>query len=93
MHGYFNDNLPSSFQNMFKSLAEPIRTKSYKLERVLNKNIESFPSAMFPKLWNAIEMDLKETKSAKVFKQRVIMIYLTIMRGLNAKNLVCISCE
>jgi len=37
MHGYFNDNLPSSFQNLFKSLAEPNRTKSYKLERVLNK--------------------------------------------------------
>jgi len=28
MHGYFNDNLPSSFQIMFKSLAEPNRTKS-----------------------------------------------------------------
>ena len=58
MHWYFNDNLPSSFQNMFKSLAEPNRTKSYKLERVLNKNLESFPSAMFPKLWNAIKIDL-----------------------------------
>ena len=52
---------------MFKSLAEPNRTKSYKLERVLNKNLESFPSAMFPKLWNKIEIDLKETKSAKIF--------------------------
>ena len=31
---------------------------------------------MFPKLWNAIEIDLKETKSAKIFKQRVINIYL-----------------
>ena len=40
---------------MFKSLAEPNITKSYKLEWVLNKNLESFPSAMFPKLWNAIE--------------------------------------
>ena len=62
---------------MFKSLSEPNRTKSYKLERVLNKNLESFgKSAMFPKLWNAIEIDLKETKSAKTFKQRVINIYL-----------------
>ena len=60
MHGYFNDNLPSSFQSMFKSLAEPNRTKSYKLERVLNKNLESFPSAIFSKLWNAIEMTLKK---------------------------------
>jgi len=31
---------------------------------------------MFPKMWNAIEIDLKETKSAKIFKQRVINIYL-----------------
>ena len=40
MHGYWiliNDNLPSTFQNMIKSLAEPKRTKSYKLEQVLNK--------------------------------------------------------
>ena len=53
---------------MFKSLAEPNRTKSYKLERVLNKNLESFPSAMFPKLWIEIEIDLKETKFAKIYK-------------------------
>jgi len=44
MHGYFNDNLPSSFRNMFKSLAKSNRTISYKLEQVLNKNLESFPS-------------------------------------------------
>ena len=36
MHGYFTDNLLSSFENMLKSLAEPNRTKSYKLERVFN---------------------------------------------------------
>ena len=62
---------------MFTSLAEPNRIKSYKLELVLNKNLESFPSAIiFPKLWNVIEIDLKETKSAKISKQRVINIYL-----------------
>ena len=26
---------------------------------------------MFPKLWNAVEIEMKETKSAKIFKQRV----------------------
>ena len=61
---------------MFKPLAEPNRTKSYKLERVLNKNLESFPSAMFSKLWIEIEIDLKETKSRQIFKQRAINIYL-----------------
>ena len=31
---------------------------------------------MLPKLWIEIEIDLKETKSAKVFKQIVINIYV-----------------
>ena len=31
---------------------------------------------MFPKLWDSIEIDLKETKSAKILKQTVINIYL-----------------
>ena len=93
MHGYLNDNLPSSFQNMFKSLAETNRTKSYKLERVLNSNLESFPSAMFPKLWNAIEIELKETTSAKLLKQRVINIYLENNERFKCEKPSCISCE
>ena len=76
---------------MFKSLAEPNRTKSYKLERVLNKNLGSFPSAMFPILWNTIEIDLKETKSAKIFKHRVINIYLENYERYEKPS--CILCE
>ena len=62
MHKYFYKNLPTSFHDMLNSLAEPNRTKSYKLERVLFKVLECFPSALFPKLWNSIELKLKETK-------------------------------
>ena len=36
---------------MFNSLAEPNRTNPYKLERVLFKTLEYFPSALFPKLY------------------------------------------
>ena len=86
MHGYFNDNLPSFFQKMLKSIAEPNWTISYKLERVLDKNLESFSSAMFPKMWNEIEIDPKETKSAKIFKQRVINIYLENYERLKCTN-------
>ena len=53
---------------MFNSLAEPNRAK-YKLERVLFKTLECFPSALFLKIWNSIELELKETKSAKLFKK------------------------
>ena len=32
---------------------------------VLFKTLECFPSDIFPKIWNSIELELKETKSAK----------------------------
>ena len=63
------------------------------LERVLNKKLESFPSSMFPISWNAIEIDLKETKSAKIFKQRVINIYLENHERFKCEKPGCISCE
>jgi len=57
---------------MFNSLAEPNRTKAYKLERVLFKTLEYFPSVLFPKLWNSLVLELKETKSAKLFKRKIL---------------------
>ena len=48
---------------------------------------------MFPKLWNAIEIDLKETKSAKIFKQRVINIYLENYERFKYEKTSCISSE
>ena len=41
MHKYFYENLPASFHEMFNSLAEPNRTKSYKLEPLLNSRMFS----------------------------------------------------
>ena len=70
MHKYFYENLTASFHDMFNSLAEPNRTKSYKRERVLFKRLECFPSALFPKIWNSIELELKETKCAKSLKEK-----------------------
>ena len=55
--------------------------------------LESFPSAMFPKLWNEIEFDLKETKSAKIFNQRVINIYLENYERFKCEKPSCISYE
>ena len=71
-----NTFIKTSFHDMFNSLVEPNRTKSYKLERVPFKTLECFPSALFPKLWNSIELELKETKSAKSCKRKVAKISL-----------------
>ena len=75
---------------MFNSSAEPNSTKSYKLERVLFKTLECFPSALFPKIWNSIELELKETKSAKSFKRKVAKIYLDSYANYICKKKLCI---
>ena len=48
---------------------------------------------MFLKLWNAIEIDLKETKSANIFEQRAINIYLENNERFKCEKPCCISCE
>ena len=91
MHKYFYENLPASFHDMFNSLAEPNRAKSYKLERILFRTLECFPSALFPKIWNSIELELKETKSAKLFKRKIFKTYLgSYANYICKKN--CVSC-
>jgi len=90
MHKYFYENLPASFHDMFNSLAEPNRTKSYKLEQVLFKTLECFPSALFPKIWNSIELELKETKSAKSLKRKIAKIYLYSYESFICKKKLCI---
>ena len=92
MHKYFYENLPASFHDMFNSVAEPNRTKSYKLERFLFKTLECFPSALFPKIWNSIELELKETKSAKSFKRKVAENYLDSCASYICKRKNCVPC-
>ena len=76
---------------MFNSLAEPNRTKSYKRVRVFFKTLECFPSALFPKIWNSIELELKETKYAKSFKRKVAKNYLDSYASYICKK-NCVSC-
>ena len=55
---------------MFTTSMDPNQTRSHKLEKVENKNVENFPSAMFPWLWiwyKAV-INLKEIKSLNIFK-------------------------
>ena len=60
-------------------------------ERVLFKTLECFPSALFPKIWNSIELELKETKSAKSFKRKVANIYIDSYAIYICKE-NCVSC-
>ena len=55
-------------------LLNQIEKKSYKLGQVIFKTLGCFPSALFPKIWNSIELELIETKSAKSLKRKVAKI-------------------
>jgi len=48
---------------------------------------------MFPKMWKEIEIELKETKSAKIFKLRVIDIYLENCERFKCEKPICILCD
>ena len=98
IHPHFVHNLDCKHNLKWSSIARVVcpinkgRTKSYKLERVLFKTLESFPSALFPKIWNSIELELKETKSAKSFKRKVAKIYLDSYANYIYKEKNCVSC-
>ena len=66
MYGYFYSKLPLSFESMFTFSAEPNRTKSFRVEKVKNKTLESFPTVVFPKIWDSTQFELKELKSKNI---------------------------
>ena len=83
--------LKNSVQSSLKSLSLNV-IKSYKLERVLFKTLEYFPSALFPKLWNSIELELKETKSAKLLTRKIFKNYSDSYATYICKKNNCFSC-
>ena len=55
---------------MLTTSMDPNQTRSHKLEKVESKNVENFPSAMFPRLciWYKAVINIKEIKSLNIFK-------------------------
>ena len=94
MHKYYDDKLPSSFENMFTpSLMDPNRTKSYKLEKVMNKYIENFPSVTFSRLWNNVDINTKEIKSLNRFKSTLKTSFLEQYKECSCFKSNCFSCK
>ena len=68
MFKYMIGKLPLSFNGMFIALAEPYKTKGYKLELVNNRYLESFPTVFLPRTWNSIPLELKSLGTLTSFK-------------------------
>ena len=76
MFKYMIGKLPLSFNGMFIALAEPYRTKSYKLELVNNKYLESFLTVFPPRTWNSIPLELKSLGTLTSFKTSLKKVFL-----------------
>ena len=66
MFKYMDKKLPSSFHEIFLPLPEQNRTKSYQLELVNKKYLDSFPRVLLPKIWNLISLNIKAINNRSV---------------------------
>ena len=92
MFKYMNGKLPLSFNGMFLALAEPNRTKSYKLELVNNKYLESFPTVFLPRTWNSIPLEIKSLGTLASFKTSLKKSFLEEYSSFRCINRNCFSC-
>ena len=93
MHDYNKSRLPISFDNTFVPLSYPNRTNSYKLERIRCKMLGSFPSAIFPKLWNTLNITVKSINGRKMFKNRIIKSKILTYKNFKCLKKKCVSCK
>jgi len=92
MFKYMNGKLPLSFNGMFIALAEPNRTKSYKLELVNSKYLESFPTVYLTRTWNSIPLEIKSLGSLTSFKTSLKKSFLEEYSNFHCINRNCFSC-
>ena len=92
MFKYMNGKLPLSFNGMFIALAEPNRTKSYKLELVNSKYLESFPTVYLTRTWNSIPLEIKSLGSLTSFKTSFKKSFLEEYSNFHCINRNCFSC-
>ena len=71
---------------MFIALAEPNRTKGYKLELVNNKYLESFPTLFLPRTWNSIPLEIKSLGTLANFKSSFKKSFLEEYSNFNCIN-------
>ena len=79
-------------RNLHIALAEPNRTKSYKLELVNNKYLESFPMVFLPRTWNSIPLEIKSSGTLTSFKTSLKKGFLEEYSNFHCINRNCFSC-
>ena len=93
MYKYTNDLHPNSLSEMFHPLSNNNRTLSFKTSIVKGKFLESFPSALLPKIWNNLPVNTKSSSKLSSFKRKIKQDLSTKYEGFICKRNDCISCK
>ena len=71
MHKCVNGKVPTSFDNLFPSLAPPNKTNGFIELKTQKKYLEQFPNFFLPKIWNENSLFIKLTESHKIVKKEL----------------------
>jgi hypothetical protein len=93
MYKYINSKLPSSFNGMFQSLSEPNRTKNFILEKTKKRYLDFFPKVILPKLWNALNLELKTSQTLNLLKRGFKAETFSTYKSFRCLKHACYSCS
>ena len=93
MYKYRNGKLPRSFDNMFEELGLGNRTMSYRIDRIKNKSLDSFPKVVLPRNWNSLPLDVKSCPSLKSFQKNIKKRAFQKYEMYHCNKTNCYSCK
>ena len=88
-----NNKLPISFNDMFKQLSEPNRTKNFLLEKAKFKKFEWFSKVTLPRVWNSLTLEMKPAKSLNIFKRIFKSERIAAYKNSECLRSGCYSCR
>ena len=92
MYQYTYNNLPSSFNDLFKKLCTHDRNLNYRSNMINSSFLKSLPSNSLPNYWNSLNITLKRSTSLSMFKKG-LKNHLQMQYRLVCDKKNCYSCK
>ena len=72
---YYSLHGTSSFDNIFTKLMSS-RSKQFSVKLLKKKDLEKFPSCYLVKIWNELDIEIKNSQTTKSFKRLLASLYI-----------------
>jgi len=88
----FLDKLPTTFKQIFEPMISE-RAIKLKIQVPKFKAIENFPNITFPKMWNNLDLNIRQSNSCKSIKKSIINKSLSQYKLFNCNKNKCYVCK